>query len=158
MKKKLLFFCITLVFIAVSFNLCYCQEEEVQKPQNSAIEKSQEEVDALINEGDGFFGKFLHKESLGKYLMAYDISPDDYRVLWRIARAYERLGYRAGNKEDMESNYTKSMDFAAKAVEANPDDADCHYYAAVASGRMAEFQGGKKLVLHSRAVKEETLN
>ncbi|MGM0568495.1 MAG: tetratricopeptide repeat protein [Elusimicrobiota bacterium] len=112
------------------------------------------EVD-FIQEGDSFYQKYEHSRSLEAYFKALEEDPANYEALWKISRAYERMGYNSSLAEAQEENYTKAMEYAEKAAEVNPYGSVARYKLAVSYGRMALFKGGRTKVDLSKRVKEE---
>jgi hypothetical protein len=65
-------------------------------------------------------------------------APQDYGVLWRVARIYFWLSDDPGQSNDQRSKLGKDgWDFAERAVAVNPNDVAGHYYAAVCIGNYA---------------------
>jgi len=116
----------------------------------TAAQENQE----FIKRGDEFYEKWEHKNALAEYMKAYNAVSTDYEVLWRIARGYTDRGEKIDERV-RESYYQNAMDFAEKAVLANPDGVEGHFRKAVALGRLALFKGGKTKIELSKGVKTE---
>jgi FimV-like protein len=105
------------------------------------------QVDQLISDGDNFAEKvFDNQKALDKYLEALKLSSNNYEILWRISRAYVDIGEHLPSKTDVEKQkqlefYDKSLDFAKKAVAANPNGAMGYTRQAISNGRIALFRG-----------------
>jgi len=46
----------------------------------------------FIQKGDEYYARFDNKSALDYYLKAYKFAPDEYDVLFRLARTYNDLG------------------------------------------------------------------
>jgi tetratricopeptide (TPR) repeat protein len=104
-------------------------------------------VSQLIAQGNNFSERvFDNKKALEKYNEALSLSPNDYEILWRLSRTYVDIGEHLPNKTDAEKEkqleyYEKSLDFAKKAIAANPKGAMGYTREAIANGRIALFKG-----------------
>jgi len=104
-------------------------------------------VAQLIAEGDDFSEKqFDNQKALEKFLEAEKLSPNNDEVLWRISRSYVDIGehYPSGTdpeKQRQLETYDKSLDYANKAVAANPKSSMAYCRRAIATGRVALFKG-----------------
>ena len=113
-----------------------------------------QEKEELIQKGDDYYDKWEHRNALIEYLKVLKIDSTDYEILWKVSRAYTDLGEKI-DKKVRESYYQQAMDFAEKAVCANPEGVEGHFRKAVALGRLALFKGGKTKIELSKGVKEE---
>ena len=105
------------------------------------------QVGRLIAQGNEFSEKiFDNQKALEKYNEALALSPNDYEILWRLSRTYVDIGEHLPKNTDAEKQkqlewYEKSLDFAKKAVVANPKGAMGYTREAIANGRIALFRG-----------------
>ncbi len=105
------------------------------------------QVSQLITQGDEFAEIiFDNQKALEKYTEASVLSQNDYEILWRLSRTYVDIGEHLPKNTDAEKQnqlewYEKSLDFAKKAVAANPKGAMGYTRAAIANGRIALFRG-----------------
>lgn len=67
-------------------------------------------------------------------------SPHEYEVLWRLARAYEWVG-RYADSADKPGVFGAAVEYAKRAVEAEPTAVDGRYWYALTIGRLGEAQG-----------------
>ena len=101
----------------------------------------------LIAQGDEFSEKvFDNQKALEKFSEALALSPNDYEILWRMSRTYVDIGEHLPKSTDAENQkqlecYEKSLDFAKKAIAANPKGAMGYTREAIANGRIALFRG-----------------
>ncbi len=103
--------------------------------------------ESLIAEGDHFSTvTFENQKALDKLLQAEKLAPRDYEMLWRISRSYVDIGEHLPGKTDQEKAaqleyYQKALDYADRAVKANPDGPMGYVRRAIANGRVALFKG-----------------
>ncbi len=64
--------------------------------------------------------------------------PDNYELLWKAARCYEKFG---NNIEDPLATYEKGKERAEKATQLYPDQVEGHYWLAALMGRVGEEKG-----------------
>ena len=113
----------------------------------AAVASDSSKVSQLITGGDNFSEKtFENQKALDKYNEALALAPNDYEILWRLSRTYVDIGEHLPNKTDAEKKkqlefYEKSVDFAQKAIAANPSGAMGYTRKAIGSGRIALFRG-----------------
>lgn len=106
-----------------------------------------DKVAQLIAEGNDFSEKqFDNQRALQKYLEADSLSPNNDEILWRISRAYVDIGEHLPANTDEEKDkqletYQKALDYANKAVTANPRNSMAYCRRAIATGRVALFKG-----------------
>jgi len=96
-----------------------------------------------IVEGDKLFrqgGLDNYKQAIDLYLKALQENPNSYEANWKIARAYREYGDDARKAkiqdwEDICAEYgKKGMEYAAKAIEIEPDRPEGHYYYGLSVG------------------------
>jgi tetratricopeptide (TPR) repeat protein len=111
-------------------------------------------VEELIRQGDVFDVKFQPEEALKSYLPAEKLAPDNAELLVRISRQYSYL------MTDSMSNKTKAMqlgntalDYAKKAVKADPNLCDSQLALAVCEGKLLPLLGNKEKVQKSSVIK-----
>lgn len=100
----------------------------------------------LIAEGDKFVTQFNNEKALEAYLKAEKLSPDNYEIIWRLSRSYVDIGEHVPDKTDAQKDeqlkiYKKAFDYADKSVKAAPDQAITYVRRAIASGKIALFEG-----------------
>jgi FimV-like protein len=137
--KRILFFSL-IIFLTPFFLSSKCIYA-VTVPQDSGG------VRQLISEGDEYAEKtFDNQKALEKYMEALELSPNNYDALWKLSRAYVDIGEHQANKSDQDKQkqletYEKSLDYAKKAIAANPQGAAGYTREAIANGRIALFRG-----------------
>jgi tetratricopeptide (TPR) repeat protein len=106
-----------------------------------------DQVAQLIAEGNDFSEKqFDNQKALDKFLEADKLSPNNAEILWRISRSYVDIGEHYPSNTDEEKQkqletYQKALDYANKAVTADPKSSMAYCRRAIATGRVALFKG-----------------
>jgi FimV-like protein len=117
------------------------------KASAAIVEDDSNKVNQLIAKGNNFAEKtFENQRALDMYNEALSLSPNNYEILWRLSRTYVDIGEHLPAKTDAEKQkqlefYDKSLDFAKKAIDANPKGAMGYIREAIANGRIALFRG-----------------
>jgi tetratricopeptide (TPR) repeat protein len=104
--------------------------------------------------GDKAFNSFDNPGSLKQYQMAWQKDSTNCETLWKISRSHINIGETA-DKDMQKAQYYAGEKFARLAVRRCPDNADAHLSLAIAVGRVALMEGGKKKVELSKEVKAE---
>ena len=103
-------------------------------------------LDSLLALGDKYYSQFDNKAALEVYQKADKLYPDNWKVLWRISRAYVDIGEHFDeNMENFEDEqlkmYKMALDYADRAVKLAPNEAMPYVRRAIANGRIALFKG-----------------
>jgi tetratricopeptide (TPR) repeat protein len=104
-------------------------------------------VQQLVAEGNDFSeAMFDNHKALAKYLEALALEPNSDEILWRISRCYVDIGEHLPASTDNEKKiqlgtYEKSLEYANKAIAANPRSSMGYTRRAIATGRIALFRG-----------------
>lgn len=118
------------------------------------IALAQESPADFIAKGDKARDAFDNQEALKWYRQAYAADTNNCQALWKVSRTLIDIGEMA--EEDVQrKNYYEGEAFARKAVQRCPNDAQAHLALAIAVGRVALMEGGKKKVSLSKEVKYE---
>jgi tetratricopeptide (TPR) repeat protein len=132
--------CSRLLFIGVIFGLIISGSVALCAQQSDRVAR-------LIAEGNDYSEKqFDNQKALDKYMQADSVLPNNDEILWRISRAYVDIGEHLPSSSDEEKEeqldtYQKSLDYANKAVTANPKNSMAYCRRAIATGRVALFKG-----------------
>ena len=113
-----------------------------------------EAVSALVERGDAFDIQLQTQQALDCYLAAEQIRPPDAELLRRIAREYAELMPSTDSVREKRELGEKALDYAKRAVAANPSDAQAQLAAAICYGRLAPLLDNKTKIAYSRLVKE----
>lgn len=108
-----------------------------------------------IAAGDAALAQFNLDGALAAYRAAHQESPDNFEATWKLARALIDKGTQTKNRSEQKPLYVEAEQLARAAVTLKPDDAVGHAYMAVAVGKLALFEGGKRKVELSKEVKTE---
>jgi tetratricopeptide (TPR) repeat protein len=108
-----------------------------------------------IATGDVALAKFDLDSALRAYRAAYTRSPDDYEAAWKLARALVDKGTLSKDGVEQKQFCTEAEQLARVAVKLNYDDSKGHAYLAVAVGKLALYEGGKRKVELAIEVKRE---
>lgn len=106
-----------------------------------------DKVADLIAQGDALATqKFDNAAALAKFEEAYAIAPNNPELLVLLSRTYVDIGEHLPATTDAEKaaqlkHYEKSLDFANKAIAAEPNGAMGYTRRAIANGRVALFRG-----------------
>jgi len=104
--------------------------------------------------GDLAYKKFDNHAALTHYSRAIAIDSSNYQVLWKLARAYVDVGMTLSKKEQPKY-YALGEKLARRCTTLHPDSSNGHFLLAVALGRMAFYEGGKRKIQIAKEVKVE---
>jgi tetratricopeptide (TPR) repeat protein len=120
------------------------------------------DVTLFLAQGDAHFRNFDNFAALERYQMAYELAPNDFEALVRMARIHNDIGRSMLRRNDSaEVWYLKAVGFAEILLEKFPDRADSHFWIAITRGSLVPFLGvqekldvGKFVVQHARRAVE----
>lgn len=103
-------------------------------------------LEELLKEGDNYVAKFENQKALEVYQKADKLFPNNWEIYWRLSRAYVDIGEHLPDKTDKEKDaqleyYKKAFDYADKSVKLAPNQSITYVRRAIASGRIALFEG-----------------
>jgi tetratricopeptide (TPR) repeat protein len=113
------------------------------------------DVAATIAVGDTAMDKLDLEGGIVAYRGALEASPDSYEATWKMVRALTDKATLSKQLAEQKSLCIEAEKLARKAVTLSPSDANGHTYLAVAVGKLALFEGGKRKVELSKEVKAE---
>ena len=102
--------------------------------------------------GDSLVAAFDNAGAAAAFQEALAADPDDWSLRWRRVRALIDAGEDAEGKA-ARPWFEKAREEATGLVADHPDSALSHHYDAVASGRYAQFAGGKEKVRYAERVR-----
>jgi tetratricopeptide (TPR) repeat protein len=94
--------------------------------------------------------------ALKHYEAAIAADPKSYEALWKAAREAVDLG-EFNSDEERDRLYTEAEQYARRAVEANPNDAEGHFHLARSLGRRALSLGKRDQVKYAGDVRAQAL-
>jgi FimV-like protein len=104
-------------------------------------------VDKLIAQGNEYSEKiFDNQKAIKAFEAALAIEGGNYEALWRLSRSLVDYGEHLPSNSDQEKakqleTYEKSLEYANKAINANPNGSMGYARRAIANGRIALFKG-----------------
>jgi tetratricopeptide (TPR) repeat protein len=102
-----------------------------------------EGVEALIAKGDPFDQRLEAGEALKYYLAANKLEPNNVVVLLRIARQYRHLMSDAPEKQEKLRLGNISLQYAQRAANLAPNNAEAQLSPAISYGKMLPSMGSK---------------
>ncbi len=108
-----------------------------------------------IAAGDAALAKFDLPSALNAYRAAHAKSPDDYEATWKLARALCDEATLSKDSGEQKQCCVEAEQLARAAVKLKPDDSKGHTYLAIAVGKLALYEGGKRKVELASEVKKE---
>ena len=116
---------------------------------------AQDLVAENLVKGDEAFAKFDNDAALKFYQLAHKADTNNCEALWKLARAHVDLG-EVAEEQLQRRHYYDAESASRKATAICPNSADAHLELAIAVGRVALMEGGKKKVQLSKEVKSES--
>ena len=105
--------------------------------------------------GDAALQRFDLEAALSAYREATQLAPDSYEALWKLSRALADEGTLTKDRAVQKRLYVEAEQLARTAVRLNPQDSKGHVYLAIAVGKLALYEGGKRKVELSNEIKVE---
>ncbi|HAL55002.1 MAG TPA: hypothetical protein DCP63_00625 [Bacteroidetes bacterium] len=116
-------------------------------PSLPSIAQDISQAQKLLAQGDELAQKtFENEKALKSYLAALALESGNVEILWRLSRTYVDIGEHLPSATEAEKNaqlqtYEKSLEFANKAIAADPNNSMAYARRAIANGRIALFKG-----------------
>jgi len=103
-------------------------------------------LDELMQKGDNYYKVFNHQSALDTYLNADSLYPGNWVLMWKISRAYvdlaEKMPQETGEEEEAKKlEFDKALFYADSSVKLAPNEAETYVRRAIASGKIALFEG-----------------
>ena len=114
-----------------------------------------EPVAPALKDGDAALARFNLDEALTAYRKAHQQAPNDYETAWKFARALADKSTLTKDHSEQKQDCVEAEQLARAAVRLNPEDSKGHAYLAVAVGKLALYEGGKRKVELGNEVKRE---
>lgn len=95
--------------------------------------------------------------ALRHYEEALKLDPKSYEALWKATREAVDVGEFNSDEKERDRLYTAAEQYARRAVEVNPADAEGHFELARALGRKALSLGKRDQVKYAGDVRKEAL-
>lgn len=129
----------------------------------SAFPMFSQSAEELIAQGDELYNEMKDmataKEALAKYMEALNIlvklnKENTYDAFWRIARIHYFIGAHTDSKKDRKIIFSQGVYYAKKAVAAESEKPDGHYWLGVNHGKYGEARGVLKSLFLVDDIKE----
>ncbi|MGB5849320.1 MAG: hypothetical protein WBH40_12580 [Ignavibacteriaceae bacterium] len=103
-------------------------------------------LEELMQEGDNYYKEFNHQSALETYSIADSLYPGNWVLMWKMSRAYvdlaEKMPQETGKEEDVKKlEFDKALFYADSSVKLAPNEAEAYVRKAIASGKIALFEG-----------------
>jgi tetratricopeptide (TPR) repeat protein len=96
-------------------------------------------------------------EALVWYEKAIALRPNDYELLWELSKRYQIYGQALGGDQKKEKleHWEKGIEYGRRAVKANPDGKEGHFYYMANIGATAQLKGILQSMWRLRKIKKE---
>jgi tetratricopeptide (TPR) repeat protein len=152
MKIKGSIFPVVVLALAVSWAVFICLrigEKDIAAPDiKEAIPPS-----SAIEQGDRYFEELKFRDAVAAYEIALKNGPENYDVLWRLARCYSKWGVI--ERENRKVYTPPAIDYAERAIDADSGGFEGHLYLAESLGISLYYEGPRDQVRFIRRIKEE---
>jgi len=113
------------------------------------------ESEARLAAGDAASAKLDLAATLAAYRAAHELAPQSFEASWKLARALTDKATLSRDRAEQKALYLEAEALARRAIELDPAGAQGHDYLAIAVGKLALYEGGKRKVELAREVKAE---
>ena len=105
-----------------------------------------------IEQGDKYYRKFDNLDAIREYKKAYQLSPNGFDVLSKLANAYNDYGedLKDSNSDGAETYFEDAIKYAEILKNKFPARAESYFLVASAYGNLALYKGGRDKVRLAR--------
>lgn len=121
----------------------------------SSVAFAADDFATLLAKGDQFDAQLKTKDALAAYQEAEKLEPNNAEVLHRIAKQLGESQNDLSDKAAKQAVGEKALDYAKRAVAADPKNAKAHLALAVCYGRQASYVDNKTKIGYSKLTKAE---
>jgi len=109
-----------------------------------------------VSAGDEYHKKFENLKALVAYKKAYELDPDNFLILKKLALTSNDCGedLRHTNMDLAKAYFRESVGYAELAEKKFPDEPDVYFLLAISYGNLARYTGGKDKVRLARNVEQ----
>ncbi len=108
----------------------------------------------LLKEADNFERQIKETEALDKYKQVLTIDPTNLKALVRASELNASIGGRLTDKNSKRLYFETAADYAKKAFDVDPNNADANYVMGMAAGKMTDVESeNKKIVAYVKDAK-----
>jgi len=112
------------------------------------------DLPSILRRGDALEAKLATQGALDVYLQGEKIAPENAELLRRIAKQYSELTSDTESLEQKRALGEKALEYAKRAVAAEPRNAKAQLALAICYGRLATLLDSKTKIAYSKLVKE----
>ena len=124
-------------------------------PDATSPARAAETAATTIAAGDAALAKFDLTTAVAAYRDAHRLAPDNSEAAWKLARALCDQATLTKDRVEQKRLCAGAESPAREAVRLSPNDSKGHTYLAIAVGKLALYDGGKRKVELSNEVKSE---
>jgi tetratricopeptide (TPR) repeat protein len=110
-----------------------------------------------VAQGDTAYAAANSAAALEDYEAALAADPRNYEALWKASRSAIDLGEATADAKQRTAYYKQGEQFARRAVEVNPGDAEGHFHLARSLGRTALSLGVRDRIKYAKDVRAQAL-
>jgi tetratricopeptide (TPR) repeat protein len=110
-----------------------------------------------IAAGDREYGALKPAAALPHYEAALAADSMNYEALWKASRSAVDVGELEANADARKQAFKNGEQYARRAVQANPADAEGHFHLARSLGRTAQTLGSRQRVKYAGEVRAHAL-
>ena len=114
-------------------------------------------LDSLLNVADEIYDAKQYEEEFKILKKAETIAPNDFEIIWRLARVHFNLSDNTTDENVKSDNIYAGFDYAEMALEMDSYRAESHKWFGILIGRKGEIEGTKQKIINSYQVREHTL-
>jgi tetratricopeptide (TPR) repeat protein len=111
----------------------------------------------LIASGDRDYTSMNAPGALAHYEQAAKLDPSSYEAAWKASRSAVDIGSYSNDKSRREALFTSAEQYARKAVQLNPGDAEGHFSLARALGKTALTQSARGRIRYATEIRSHAL-
>jgi len=111
-------------------------------------------AEEYVASGDKYYSEFRNVDALGQYKKAYELDPNSFEILKRLALTSNDSGedHRDSDMETAKQYFRESVTYAKLAQQKFPDVPETHFLLAISYGNLARYSRGKEKVKLARNV------
>jgi tetratricopeptide (TPR) repeat protein len=111
----------------------------------------------LIAAGNRDYVAMNAASALARYEQAIKMDPSSYEALWRASRSAVDIGSYSNDKQRREALFASAEQYARRAVQLNPADAEGHFSLARALGKTALTQSARGRIRFATEIRSQAL-
>jgi tetratricopeptide (TPR) repeat protein len=119
----------------------------------TALAGRADETEEWMARGDAADAAYRAEEALRFYLQVEERRPDDAALLVKIARQYVYRMPELGTAEAKIESGKTALEYAERAVKAEPGRGEAHLAVAICVGKITQLQGSREKVEGSKRIK-----